>query len=183
MSNINIQKIILTTVATVGLIGVALLAPNALQVVKQFSPKKKKWVKEKYYMNNSIKTLLLKGLIKKVKKGNSEFVELTKKGQAEVSRYKLGDLEIKKPEKWDGKWRVVIFDVMEKKRKLRDLLRSNLSRLGFSRLQNSVWVFPYECEDLIYLLKTEFFIGEDVLYMEVNRIENEKWLKEVFGLK
>ena len=183
MSNINYQKIILNTIATVGLIGVAVVAPNALQVVKQFSPNKKKWVNEKYYLNETVKKLLKKGLIKKIRKGNSEFIEITKDGKEMFAKYELGDLEIKKPKKWDKKWRVVIFDVEEKKRNLRSLLRSNLERIGFRKLQNSVWVFPYECEELIYLLKTNFFVDSDVLYMEVNRIENEKWLKEIFGLK
>ncbi|MDD2935296.1 MAG: hypothetical protein PHX25_02360 [Candidatus Pacebacteria bacterium] len=183
MSNINFQKIILNTIATVGLIGVAVVAPNILQVAKQLSPKKKKWVRETYYMNDSIKNLLEKGLIEKIKKGNTEFMRLTKEGEKLVNKYKLGDLEIKKPKKWDKKWRVIIFDISEKKKILRNLLRSNLIRFGFVKLQNSVWVFPYDCEELIFLLKTNFFVDSDVLYMEVNRIENEKWLKEIFGLE
>ncbi|AKM84089.1 TPA: hypothetical protein DCZ46_00055 [Candidatus Campbellbacteria bacterium] len=182
MKHINVQKVILNTVAVAGLIGVAVLAPNALQVVKQFTPKKKKWTRETYYMNDSIENLLEKGLIEKVRKGNTEFIKLTKKGGELSARYELGDLEIEKPKKWDKKWRVIIFDISENKKSLRDLLRLNLNRLGFVKLQNSVWVFPYECEELIFLLKTKFFIDSDVLYMEVNRIENEKWLKEVFGL-
>ncbi|MDD2934904.1 MAG: CRISPR-associated endonuclease Cas2 [Candidatus Pacebacteria bacterium] len=183
MSNINYQKIILKTVVAVGLIGIAVVAPNALQVVKQFSPNKKKWVNERYYLSETIKKLLEKGLLEKVRKGNSEFIKITKKGKEMFAKYELGDLEIKKPKRWDKKWRVVIFDVEEKKRNLRNLLRSNLERIGFVKLQNSVWVFPYECEELIFLLKTNFFVDSDVLYMEVNRIENESRLKEFFGLK
>ncbi|MBU4479971.1 hypothetical protein KKG48_00820 [Patescibacteria group bacterium] len=183
MGNINFQKVILKTIATAGLISIVVLAPNALQIIKQFSPKKKKWIREKYYMNNSIRNMLRKGLIQKVRKGNTEFMELTKEGENIVSQYKLGDMEIKKTKRWDGKWRVIIFDISEKKKRLRNLLRFHLDRLGFIKLQNSVWVFPYDCEDLIFLLKTDFFIGDDVLYMEVNRIENEKWLKELFNLK
>jgi len=160
----------------------AVVAPNALQILKQFSPKKKTWTNEKYYMNRSIDKLLEKGFVRKVKKGSSIFIELTKEGKEQVSKYKLGDLKIEKPKKWDKKWRVVIFDISESKKGLRDLLRFNLERLGFIKLQNSVWVFPYECEELVFLLKTNFFVDSDVLYMEVNRIENEKWLKELFGL-
>ena len=58
MKHINVQKVILNTIAVAGLIGVAVLAPNALQVVKQFTPKKKKWTRETYYMNDSIENLL-----------------------------------------------------------------------------------------------------------------------------
>ncbi|MDD2935306.1 MAG: hypothetical protein PHX25_02410 [Candidatus Pacebacteria bacterium] len=182
MNNINYKKIILTTVATVGLIGVAVVAPNVLQVIKQISPKKKKFIREKYYTNKIIEKMLKDGLFSKVRKGNDEFLELTEKGKYLVAQYNLGDLEIEKTKKWDKKWRVVIFDVEEKKRSLRDFLRLNLERIGFRKLQNSVWVFPYDCEELVYLLKTEFFADSDVLYMEVNHIENESWLKEIFGL-
>ena len=70
MRNINYQKIILNTIATVGLVGMAVVAPNALQILKQFSPKKKTWTNEKYYMNRSIDKLLEKGFVRKVKKGS-----------------------------------------------------------------------------------------------------------------
>ena len=44
----------------------------------------------------------------------------------------------------DGKWEMVIFDIPEKKRKLRDGLRSGLKKLGYKLLQKSVWVSPYD---------------------------------------
>ena len=61
-------------------------------------------------------------------------------------------------------------------------MRSTLNRLGFVKLQNSVWVFPYDCEELVVMLKSNLFLGKDVLYMTVDNIENDKWLKETFGL-
>ena len=50
------------------------------------------------------------------------------------------------------------------------------------RLQDSVWIYPYPCEDLINLLKADFKVGKDLLYLIVNFIENDKWLKRLFGL-
>jgi phenylacetic acid degradation operon negative regulatory protein len=47
-------------------------------------------------------------------------------------------------EKWDGFWRVVVFDVPEKKRRARDVLRSELKRLGFGKLQDSTYISPYD---------------------------------------
>lgn len=41
---------------------------------------------------------------------------------------------------WDGIWRVVIFDIPEQKRVLRNLFRRNLKKWGFQPLQKSVWV-------------------------------------------
>lgn len=43
---------------------------------------------------------------------------------------------------WDGKWRMVLFDIPEKDRRLRDLLRRHLGAGHFGYLQNSVWVSP-----------------------------------------
>src|SRR3989344_7150077 len=44
--------------------------------------------------------------------------------------------------KWDGLWRLVVFDISEENRKLRDLLRRKLRSLGFAMFQKSVWVTP-----------------------------------------
>ncbi len=178
---IPVQKILLTTIAVAGILSVAVLAPNALKVIKQFSGDK--GFRRKRYLDNSIGNLLKKGLIKfEISDGGKKFVTLTKKGEEQLVKYKIGDLRIKRPRRWDKKWRVIIFDIKEKRRETRNLLRSTLNRFGFVKLQNSVWVFPYECEELIIMLKSNLFVGKDVLYMTVDSIENEKWLKETFGL-
>jgi hypothetical protein len=44
-----------------------------------------------------------------------------------------------------------------------------------------VWVYPYDCEDLITLLKADFKIGKDLLYVITESIENDKWLRQSFG--
>ncbi|MBU4480287.1 hypothetical protein KKG48_02500 [Patescibacteria group bacterium] len=183
IKKISVKKVVLATVATVGLIGVAVLAPNALQVYRQFYGKKKyKKSDEERNINKAINSLSNRNLIEFEKKGDLTFVKLTDKGEKELLKYELGDLKIKKPKKWDKKWRVIIFDIKEKRRGTRGLLRKALNRLGFVKLQNSVWVFPYDCEELIIMLKSNLFIGKDVLYLTVEKIENDKWLKEVFGL-
>lgn len=180
MEKIPVKKIILTTIATAGLLSVALVAPNALQVIKQFSGKDD--YSRKKYLDNSIGNLLKKGYIIFEVRDNKKFVKLTKKGEIELAKYKIGDLKIKKPRKWDKKWRIVIFDIKEKRKRTRELLRITLNRLGFVKLQNSVWVFPYKCEELVIMLKSNLFLGKDVLYMTVEKIENDKWLKETFDL-
>src|SRR3989344_3863448 len=91
-------------------------------------------------------------------------------------------LEIKK-EKWDGKWRVLIFDIPESLRFIRDQIRATLVAVGFKRLQDSVWIYPYNCEDLIILLKTDLEIGKDLLYMIVDTLEDDEEIKNYFGLK
>lgn len=95
----------------------------------------------------------------------------------------MGDnKELNKNKKWDGKWRVLIFDIPENRRFDRDNIRRALISIGFMRLQDSVWVYPYNCEDLISLLKADTETAEDVLYMIVETIENDEPIKKYFGL-
>ena len=58
-----------------------------------------------------------------------------------------------------------------------------MQETGFVRLQDSVWVFPYDCEDFVSLVKAELKIGSAILYMVVEHIENDKHLRAHFGLK
>lgn len=53
------------------------------------------------------------------------------------------------PQKWDGKWRIVLFDVPENKRPVRDYLRNVLKRHGFREFQRSMWVWPYKLPQFI----------------------------------
>jgi len=179
-NKINIKKIILATVATAGLVGVAVVAPNILQVIDQISGKKK--YSRKIYVNKTIDKMLREGKIEFVKKGDKSFIRVTNKGKEQLTKYEIGELEITKPKKWDKKWRVVMFDIKETRKGTRKLLRDKLVRLGFVRLQNSVWIFPYDCEELVIMMKSNLFLGKDVLYMTVEKLENDKWLKEIFGL-
>lgn len=60
---------------------------------------------------------------------------------------------------WDGKWRIVVFDIAEKERSLRNFLRDKLTSLGFGKLQESVYVTPL---DVLFDLKE--FLKEYDLY-------------------
>ena len=86
------------------------------------------------------------------------------------------------PPRWDGKWRLVVFDIREYKRAVRDKVRNELSAFGFRRLQQSVWVYPYDCEEMVVLLKADHRIGREVLYITAGKIENDLWLRSEFGL-
>lgn len=83
-----------------------------------------------------------KGYIKIKNLEQKQGVLLTRKGVDKVLKIKLKMLEKKK--RPDGKWQMVIFDIPERKRHLRDLLRENLQILGYKMLQQSIWVCPYD---------------------------------------
>jgi len=89
---------------------------------------------------------------------------------------------IAKKRKWDKRWRIVIFDIPERRKSVRTRLRRFMNEYGFVRLQDSVWIYPYDCEDLIALAKANFRIGADVLYIIVEKLERDKYLREHFLL-
>ncbi len=181
-TTIKVGKIILGTVATAGLISMAVLAPNAVQCLEMFWGKDKRKYSSKYHINTTISKLKQQGLIKFENKNGKSFVRLTEKGKERLLKYQLQETKIEKPKKWDKKWRMVIFDIKEQRKYTREGLRTELIRLGFVKLQNSVWVHPYKCDDVIAMFKSHFKIGKDVLYITVDKIENDKWLKEEFRL-
>jgi CRISPR-associated endonuclease Cas2 len=133
-------------------------------------------------IQTAAKRLASKGLIRFERQNGITFLALTQKGAAYMDYVYAIDFKLRKPARWDKKWRLVIFDIPEKRKRLRDVLRATLHRIGFIRLQDSVWVYPYDCEELITLLKTEFKVGKDVLYMIVDKIENDKTIKTQFKL-
>ena len=109
-------------------------------------------------------------------------IVLTKEGQKKALKFKLDEMEIRKPVKWDGEWRVVIFDIPEKFKKAREALRIKLKELGFLELQKSVFVLPYECEDEINFIMEVFLIRPFVRFVRAKSFTNEEQLKIRFGL-
>jgi len=69
-----------------------------------------------------------KGLIRIDNLKNRKAIILTPKGTIKALKIKYKIIEKKKRK--DGKWQMIIFDIPEKKRHLRDLLRENLYLLG-----------------------------------------------------
>lgn len=175
--NRKLQKIILGTIATAGILSVVAVAPNALQALGMFGVGKKNG--SRFAIENSRRRLVRHGLLEYEKKG---FLRLTSKGEAKLRQLELHEYKIKKPKRWDTKWRVLIFDIREERKALREKIRLTLRAIGFMRLQDSVWVYPYDCEDLITLLKADFKVGKDLLYLIVDKIENDTELKKQFGL-
>jgi DNA-binding transcriptional regulator PaaX len=181
-NKINVKNILLETIATAGLVSLAVLVPGALLAISKADKHKRRY-QQKYYINKVVKEMIITGLVEYRKNDKGvKCLRLTARGREKLKNYALKNLVIKKPWRWDKKYRVIIFDIKEFKRKTRDKLRRWLEHLDFIRLQNSVWVYPYECREVIVLLKSHFKIGKEVLYMTVDSIENDKWLKEEFKI-
>lgn len=87
-----------------------------------------------------------------------------------------------KQTRWDGKWRIVTFDIPEKYAVLRRKVRSVLTRAGFVRLQQSLWVFPHDCRELAQLIQEDPRLTRHILYGVLDRIDNDERLRAAFKL-
>lgn len=123
---------------------------NILKGLKSF----KKYPNKKVY--DTFYKLKKQGLIDFYKKNNQIYISLTEKGKKKADWMHIDDLEIKKPKKWDGKWRILLFDIAEMKRIYREALRGKLKELNFQLFQKSAWIIPYDCTEEINLLKSFF---------------------------
>lgn len=108
-------------------------------------------------------------------------IELLDKGKRRVLAYKFEEMLIKKG-KWDGWWRIVIFDIPEYKRNARDFLRAKMKELGFYILQKSVLVTPWKCREEIDFIKHFYEVGEFVNLIQAKSFDGEEKVRRYFNL-
>lgn len=179
----HIQRAILGTLFALGGLSIAMVAPKMTRVLARLEPEFIKRKFGKYSFNRSWRSLKGEGFICFEKTDRGTFARLTPKGEAKLRQLELRDYKLPKPKRWDEKWRMLVFDIKEKKKGTREKLRLTLRRIGFLRLQNSVWVYPYDCEDLVMLLKADYHLGREVLYVIADSIENDEHLRREFNLQ
>ena len=76
-----------------------------------------------------------------------------------------------------------MFDIREKRRKSRSQLRLLLAGAGFLRLQDSVWIYPYPCDEFIGLVRAHLKSGTgEMLSFVAEALESDKRLREHFRL-
>lgn len=105
---------------------------------------------------------------------------LTPEGRKIARRYQTKSIKINRPKVWDKLWRVVIFDIPEKDRLLREGFRHSLKRLGFLELQKSVLVIPFQCEKELDFLISIYNAKKFVKKMLVKDIDEQERLREYF---
>ncbi|MFZ2154055.1 MAG: hypothetical protein WAV16_02375 [Candidatus Moraniibacteriota bacterium] len=152
-----------------------------------FNKIKKDWNDiDRRTFNHSCKRLSQEKLIEERKMPDGSFkLVLTKKGKVAASELSLigSAINFKKPEKWDKRWRIVIFDIPEKDRMFRDILRQHLYALNFFKIQQSVLVSPYPYEEAILELVSLYSAERYVRVITAISIDNEKRLKAHFFKK
>ncbi len=94
--------------------------------------------KQKYY--STINRLVKYGYLMKKRENNQLKIKLTDKGILKTQRLFWKTNQKKKPKNKNKEFCLVVFDIPEKKRRIRNLFRKCLYEIGFERLQKSVFI-------------------------------------------
>ncbi len=162
----SIERALLGALVIGGLMPIALAAPKVLSLLKDEYRDVIFPTDSRQRLHETAARMKRKGWVVFEMKDGRKHMRVTEKGMREITSIRLGTYTIRQPRKWDGRWRMVMFDIVERRRKDREKIRSILLNLGLYRLQDSVWVHPFDFEEVIALLKTEFRLGENLLYFE-----------------
>ncbi|MDO8567058.1 MAG: CRISPR-associated endonuclease Cas2 [bacterium] len=177
------RNLILRTLTIGGLVSVALVAPKTITLLKKLDRGAANRKNLYRRITQAISDLERAGLIKTSGQRGRRNVELTIKGHLVIESVYASEYRIPEPAFWDGKWRMVMFDIREKRRKTRSQLRFLLSGAGFLRLQDSVWIYPYPCDEFIGLVRAHLKSGTgEMLSFTADALESDKRLREHFRL-
>ena len=133
-------------------------------------------------LSNSIRALYISKLVQhQDNKDGTITLILSSEGKEIALTFNLEKMTIRR-HKWDKKWRIIIFDIPEKKKKLREIFRYHLKRLGFIDLQHSVFVLPFECKSEMEYLIEFYNLRRFVRFIEAHHIDNELDLKQKFNI-
>lgn len=122
---------------------------------------------KKSALAQALKRLREKGFIEKnkVSEENSIIIKLSEAGK-EFLLLSKSEEEIE----WDKKWRIVVFDIPENKRSVRDILRNRLKIWGFNPWQQSVWASKKNITNKLRNLIKDLKIEDWVLVIESDNI-------------
>ncbi len=174
---------ILKVLVVAGMAGTAVIAPNAVQLGEPILKYLDKRGRKKE-LNRVLKYMDQRSLsnFKELPDGQL-IVTITEKGRRRVEKINFDEMRIDQPVKWDRKWRLVMFDIPEFRRKYRSAFSRKLRSLGLYQMQKSVWVCPYPCLREIQITKQVLGIPDvELAFAELSFIDREVELRKHFNL-
>lgn len=181
-------KEVLTILAGGTILAASFVAPGLSLGLKDFIEKEEypdanKWkIFNPTFLARTIKRLERQRLVEIINRGKYQIIKITDRGRKRVLKYAIDEIELKKPKIWDGKWYFVTYDIPKGRDWLRDLMRDFLTRLGFYRFHESLYIHAYPCLDEIDFLREYLGVSEFVKVLVVNKIENDKIFRDYFGI-
>ncbi len=174
---VPLQTIILGTLCVTGVLAVGLVAPKVLGLFEYLNPiSRRNTMRFNQRITQALLRLERNGLIRITGEGRKREIHLTQQGEEKIDALYAGAYVIPLPVRWDGKWRVVMFDVPERRKKIRDTLRMLLRSAGFVHFQHSAWIQPYPCDELVTLLRSHLGSGKgEIRYVAASFIDESDY--------
>lgn len=180
---VPMRSLVLKVLAGTGIVSVSLIAPQMTRLFKELDRPAKNRQRLYRRIDQAVLRLSCSGLATISGERGRRKVSLTGKGRALAQTIEHEIYTIPEPALWDGKWRVLMFDMRESRKHARDRLRRMLANAGFVRLQDSVWVFPYPCDEFVSLIRAHLKSGVgEMLSMVVEALESDGRLRTHFRL-
>jgi len=180
----KIATVALCVVAVASLSVLVFVASAMGNVVQAFQMFKGTEKYSKRQIQSAVESLSRQKLIEYVEDKNGKtVVKITKKGETRLRAFSIDLIEIKKPKKWDGKWRLVMFDIPMRFTKGREAFRYHLKDLGFFQFQKSAWIYPYPCEDEIIFIADFLGICKYIEILTIESILRDQKLRRHFHLQ
>ncbi|TSA46581.1 hypothetical protein D4R52_00225 [bacterium] len=130
--------------------------------------------------NREVKRLQRNGYVALTKTEKGWMIKILERGRARYKQIEMANLELLKPKKWDGKWRMFVFDIPEEIRGRRDSLRRKLKDLGLYNIQRSVFVYPFDCRKELEFVAGYYNLAKFTTYAEISYTDIQQGLKKYF---
>ena len=176
-------KILKIAALGIGFTAVSVLAPQLpYLLLKDYIKKKFGAEVSREQVANIARYLKRKKFIAYKNQGNGKYLILTKLGRRKLSNSILSEIKIEKV-KWDGFWRLIIFDIPEENKAEREFFRQKLKKLGFFHFQRSVFIYPFPCDKEVIQVANHLNIEKDVHHFVIHSFRSDRMLMKKFKIK
>jgi hypothetical protein len=180
-------KRVLLLLAGGAALATAVVMPGTTRLFKHFLYREKsdwdEWkMFNKKYLRQTIQRLEREKIIEIEDQGEYGVVKITDKGKQKILQFGTESLTIKKPARWDGKWRLVVYDIFSARKSLRDRFQKILKGAGFYPFQESVYLHAYPCEQQVEFLRAFLGIEGEVRLITATGLENDQAFRQYYGL-
>ena len=156
------------------------LAPSIAPAYRIFNPRNRT---ERQRLRRAFKRLDKEGKMRYTSKQRGDSALVTSLGKQTVSEEEFFSLTFTAPRKWNGEWFFVMFDIPNTHEKERNMFREKLREIGFVLYQDSVYVYPHDCKELIVTMSRMLGVRGCVKTLVSTKVDGENFLRKEFSLR
>lgn len=179
-------KIVLKLVGTGIFLAASIAMPNLPLALKPFLTKRDDYEAWKRfnipYLKRTLGRLEKQKLVEIGEENGTQTVKITNAGKRKILKFAIDELQIEKPKIWDGKWRMVSYDIPKNQEGVRKAFREYLKVWRFYPFHESLFLHAYPCGKQVEFLREYLGIGEHVRILHVYKIENDRLFRDFFDV-